>query len=52
MKKDSLMGADLKARVLEVIGTAVSCGITVEGKDPSAFQTEIKEGKWDAKLAR
>jgi large subunit ribosomal protein L11 len=51
MKKDSLMGADLKARVLEVAGTAVSCGITIEGKDPRAFQAEVKEGKWDAKLA-
>jgi large subunit ribosomal protein L11 len=50
MKKDSLMGKDLKNRVLEVIGTAVSCGITVEGKDALDMQREIKEGKWDAKL--
>lgn len=52
MKKDSLMGKDLKNRVLEVAGTAVSCGITIEGKDPKVFQTEVKEGKWDAQLVK
>ncbi|HSV42306.1 MAG TPA: 50S ribosomal protein L11 [Methanomassiliicoccales archaeon] len=50
MKKDSLMGADLKARVLEIIGTCVSCGITIEGKEAKDIQQEIKAGKWDAKL--
>jgi large subunit ribosomal protein L11 len=50
MKKDSLMGKDLKNRVLEVIGTAVTCGITVEGKEPMDIQKEIKDGKWDAKF--
>ena len=52
MKKDSLMGKDLKNRVLEVVGTAVSCGISVEGKDPKDMQKEIKDGKWDAKLVK
>jgi large subunit ribosomal protein L11 len=51
MKQDSLMGKDLKMRVLEVIGVCVSSGITVEGKEPKAIQKEIKEGKWDAKFA-
>ena len=50
MKKDSLMGKDQKHRAKEVIGTCVSCGITVEGKDAKTMQKEIKEGKWDAKL--
>lgn len=50
MKKDSLMGKNLKMRVLEVIGVCVSSGINVEGKDAKAMQKEIKEGKWDAKL--
>jgi large subunit ribosomal protein L11 len=52
MKKDSLMGKDLKNRVLEIAGTAVSCGITIEGKDPKEFQAEVKAGKWDAKLVK
>jgi large subunit ribosomal protein L11 len=51
MKQDSLMGKDLKMRVLEVIGVCVSSGITVEGKEPKAIQKEIKEGRWDAKFA-
>jgi large subunit ribosomal protein L11 len=50
MKKDSLMGKNLKMRVLEVIGVCVSSGINVEGKDAKTMQKEIKEGKWDAKL--
>jgi large subunit ribosomal protein L11 len=50
MKGDSLMGKDLKMRVLEVIGVCVSSGINVEGKDAKTMQKEIKEGKWDAKL--
>ena len=50
MKRDSLMGKDLKMRVLEVVGVCVSSGINVEGKDAKAMQKEIKEGKWDAKF--
>jgi len=50
MKRDSLMGKDLKMRVLEVVGVCVSSGVNVEGKDAKVMQKEIKEGKWDAKL--
>jgi len=50
MKRDSLMGKNLKMRVLEVIGVCVSSGINVEGKDAKTMQKEIKEGKWDANL--
>jgi large subunit ribosomal protein L11 len=50
MKQDSLTGGDVKARVLEVLGTCVSCGITVEGMDAQDAQKELKTGKWDAKL--
>ena len=50
MKADSLMGKNMKMRVLEVVGVCVSSGITVEGKDAKVMQKEIKEGKWDAKL--
>ncbi|MGD1061120.1 MAG: 50S ribosomal protein L11 [Methanomassiliicoccales archaeon] len=51
MKQDSLMGKNLKSRVMEVVGVCVSSGVTVEGKDPKVIQKEIREGKWDAKLA-
>jgi len=31
----------------EVLGTCVSMGITVDGRDPRDVQKEISEGKWD-----
>jgi large subunit ribosomal protein L11 len=50
MKIDSLNGANLKARVSEVAGTANSCGVTVEGMDARAFQAAVKEGKFDSRI--
>jgi len=50
MKQDSLTGADMRAQVLEVLGTCASCGITVEGKEARDMQAEIKAGKWDDQL--
>ncbi len=47
MKKDSLLGKDMKSRVKEVIGTCQSMGITVEGKNPKDILKEIDEGKYD-----
>jgi len=47
LKKDSLQGADIKNRVLEVIGTCKSMGVAIEGKDPREMQEEIKSGKHD-----
>ena len=44
-KMESMLANDLKAAVLEVIGTCVSLGITVEGKDPVEFQRLIKKGE-------
>jgi large subunit ribosomal protein L11 len=45
MKIDSLLGADVKARVKEVAGSCVSMGITVEGMDPRDFQKDLASGK-------
>ena len=42
--KDSIPG-DMKARVNQVLGTCLSCGITVEGRDPREVIKDIKEGK-------
>lgn len=36
--------------VMQVLGTALSMGITVDGKDPKEVQTEIRAGKYDSKL--
>jgi large subunit ribosomal protein L11 len=44
MKADSLLGADHKARVLEIAGTCVTMGVTVEGMDPRDFQKGLKDG--------
>ncbi len=51
MKVDAMLASDLKAAAKEVIGTALSMGVTVEGKDPREIQREIDEGKWDDKFS-
>ena len=45
MKRDSSLSYDLKGVVLEVLGTCVSMGVTVEGKDPREVQKLIKENE-------
>lgn len=51
MKKDSMQGKSLKARVMEVVGTCVSMGVTVDGKTAKDVAKEIQAGKYDAKLS-
>lgn len=43
-KMDNMNAASLKAAVMEVLGTCVSLGITVDSKDPREIQKLIKEG--------
>lgn len=50
MKSADLLGADMKARVLEVSGNCVSCGVTIDGKDAKAFQKDVKAGLYDDKF--
>lgn len=50
MKFDALLSNDYKNATKEVIGTCVSMGITVEGKDPREVQQEIDNGLYDDKL--
>ena len=50
MKFDALLSNDYKNATKEVIGTCVSMGITVEGKDPREVQQEIDQGAYDDKL--
>jgi large subunit ribosomal protein L11 len=40
----------LKAAVMEVLGTCVSLGVTVNGKDPREVQREVAEGKHEKEL--
>ncbi len=44
MKIDNMNAASVKSSVLEVLGTCVSMGITVDGKDPRETQKLIKDG--------
>ncbi len=46
IKKEQLLAGNLKNAVKEVLGTCVSMGVTVEGKDPREVQSEIDEGKY------
>lgn len=52
MKFDSLLSNDYKNAAKEVIGTCVSMGITVEGKDPREVQREIDQGVYDKELVQ
>jgi len=51
MKQESVLGRDLKKAVKEVVGSCVSMGVTVEGKDPREVQKEIDAGKHDKLLS-
>ena len=51
-KKQQMLAADLKAAAKEVIGTALSMGVTIEGKDPREVQKEIDEGLYDEVFAK
>jgi len=46
MKKDSMLGKDKKSRFKEVVGTCVSMGVTVDGKDPKQIIKEIEKGEY------
>jgi large subunit ribosomal protein L11 len=47
IKRHELLAKTLKGAVKEVLGSCVSMGVTVEGKDPREVQAEIDEGKYD-----
>ena len=47
-KQPELLAKSLKLAAKEVLGSCVSMGVTVEGKDPREAQQEIDEGKYDS----
>ena len=44
-KMEKLLSNDIQAAVLEVAGSCVSMGITIDGKDPKEFQKLVKSGE-------
>jgi len=47
MKMPSSYSKSTKAAAKEVMGTCISLGITIEGKDARDVQKELDQGKWD-----
>lgn len=50
LKSEGTLAKDLKAAVMEVLGTCVSLGVTVDGKDAREVQKEIADGKRSEEL--
>ncbi len=50
MKFDTLLANDYKHGAKEVMGTCVSMGITVDGKDPREAQKAVDAGEYDSIL--
>ncbi len=47
IKRQELLAKTLKAAVKEILGSCVSLGVTIEGRDPREVQKDIDEGKYD-----
>ncbi|MFP4230188.1 MAG: 50S ribosomal protein L11 [Candidatus Nanohaloarchaea archaeon] len=50
MKSTDLLGMDLRGCVKEVIGSAQSMGVTIDGEDAYKVQQKIDEGEYDEEL--
>ena len=46
MKKDSMLAKDKRGRFREVVGTCVSMGVTVDGKNPRKVIADINAGEY------
>jgi large subunit ribosomal protein L11 len=47
IKRPELLAKTLKGAAKEIMGTCVSMGVTIEGKDPREVQKEVDEGNFD-----
>ncbi|RLF59852.1 MAG: 50S ribosomal protein L11 [Thermoplasmata archaeon] len=47
MKKNDLLGKDIKAKAKEIAGTCVSIGVTIEGMKAQEAIKKIEEGAFD-----
>ncbi|MEM1538906.1 MAG: 50S ribosomal protein L11 [Candidatus Bathyarchaeia archaeon] len=52
IKRPELLSKSLKSAAKEILGTCVSMGVTVEGKDPKEVIREIDEGRYDQIFAK
>lgn len=52
IKRPELLAKSLKLAAKEVLGSCVSMGVTVEGRDPREVQKEIDEGKYDEAFSK
>ncbi len=50
MKEGDLLGKSVRDRAREVVGTCVSMGVTVDGKNPREVQKLINDGQYEAAL--
>ena len=49
-KKDALLSRTPKAALKEVVGTCVTLGVTIDGKEPKEVIKDIDKGLFDAKI--
>ncbi len=47
MKKNDLLGKDLKAKAKEIIGTCISMGVTIDGMKGKEVIKKIEEGEYE-----
>jgi large subunit ribosomal protein L11 len=47
IKRPELLARTLKGAAKEMMGTCVSLGVTIEGKDPREVQKEVDDGQYD-----
>lgn len=52
IKRPQLSAKTLKSAVKEILGTCLSMGVTVEGKNPRMVQKELDEGRYDDLLSK
>jgi large subunit ribosomal protein L11 len=50
MVQENLLASDLKAAVKQIIGTANSMPMTIDGKKAKDVIKEINEGKYDSQI--
>ena len=44
-KEDAMSGHDFGQKVKQILGTCLSCGVTINGKNPKELQKDIDTGK-------
>lgn len=49
-KIEGSYATSVRAAVKEVVGSCVSMGVKIEGKDAREFMKELNSGKWDSKF--